>query len=129
MPRKRPSGDKHAIPEGEAESFGDYVEEAPKAKRGRGREAGFRMSDTHRSKIQKSQIIRSLIDHVQGRRDMSASQVTAGLGLLKKVLPDLQAVTVSGDPKNPIGHNHSFDLSGLSDNELSRLLGSSPDKD
>jgi hypothetical protein len=36
MPRKRPTGDKHAIPEGEAEAnLNDYVEEKPKHAGGR----------------------------------------------------------------------------------------------
>lgn len=33
---------------------------------------------------------------------MSSTQVTAGLGLLKKVLPDLQTVELKGDPDNPV---------------------------
>jgi hypothetical protein len=36
---------------------------------------------------------------------MSASQVSAGLGLLKKAMPDLQSVTHSGDPDNPLDVN------------------------
>lgn len=57
----------------------------------RGRKPGFRMSNEHRVKIQNSNILNALIEHVEGIREMSASQVSAGLGLLKKVLPDLQA--------------------------------------
>lgn len=57
----------------------------------RGRPAGFRMDDSHRVKIQNSNILNALIEHVEGRRDMSATQVTAGVALLKKVLPDLTA--------------------------------------
>jgi hypothetical protein len=71
-------------------------------KRGRGRLPGFRMSDAHRSKIQKSQILNVLISHACGKRDMSATQVSAGLGLLKKVLPDLSAVELKGDGGGPI---------------------------
>ncbi len=33
---------------------------------------------------------------------MSATQVSAGLGLLKKALPDLSSVEISGDPENPL---------------------------
>lgn len=69
----------------------------------RGRTAGFRMSDEHRVKIQNSNILNALIEHVAGAREMSPTQVTAGLGLLKKVLPDLQAVQHSGDGGGPIG--------------------------
>lgn len=60
------------------------------------------MSDDHRVKIQNSNILNSLIEHVNGKREMSATQVTAGVALLKKVLPDLQSIQHSGDPENPI---------------------------
>jgi hypothetical protein len=60
------------------------------------------MDDSHRVKIQNSNILTALIKHVEGRQEMTASQVSAGLGLLKKVLPDLSAVTVSGDNENPL---------------------------
>jgi hypothetical protein len=49
------------------------------------------MSSDHRVKIQNSNILNALIEHVEGKREMSATQVSAGLGLLKKVLPDLAA--------------------------------------
>lgn len=58
----------------------------------RGRKPGFRMSEEHRTKIANSQILKCLVEHIEGKRKMSASQVTAGLGLLKKVMPDLSAV-------------------------------------
>lgn len=63
----------------------------------RGRKPGFRMSNEHRVKIQNSNILNALIEHAEGRREMSATQVTAGLGLLRKALPDLQTVTLQGD--------------------------------
>jgi hypothetical protein len=68
----------------------------------RGRTAGFRMSDEHRVKIQNSNILNSLIEHVEGKREMSATQVSAGLGLLKKVLPDLSSVELSGEGGGPL---------------------------
>jgi hypothetical protein len=68
----------------------------------RGRQPGFRMSDEHRVKIQNSNILNALLKHVDGKQDMSTTQVTAGLGLLKKVLPDLQAMTIGGDEENPL---------------------------
>lgn len=71
-------------------------------KRSRGREPGFVMSDAHRVKIQKSNVLNALLEHVEGKREMSATQVTAGLGLLRKCLPDLSNVTVTGDEKNPL---------------------------
>jgi len=68
----------------------------------RGRPAGFRMSEEHRVKIQNSNILNALIEHAVGKREMSSTQVQAGLGLLKKCLPDLQHTTVAGDPDSPL---------------------------
>ncbi len=74
----------------------DQADEAVAVKRGRGR-SPYRMSEEHRDKIRNSNILSNLISHVEGTKEMSATQVSAGLGLLKKCLPDLQAVTISGD--------------------------------
>jgi hypothetical protein len=60
------------------------------------------MSNEHRVKIQNSNILNALIEHAEGTRDLSPTQVTAGLGLLKKALPDLSAVTHSGDDESPL---------------------------
>lgn len=68
----------------------------------RGRKPGFRMSDEHRVKIQNSNILNALVEHVEGRRDMTSSQVTAGIALLKKVLPDLQSIEHSGPDGGPV---------------------------
>jgi hypothetical protein len=54
------------------------------------------MSNEHRIKIQKSNIINALIEHAEGTREMSSTQVTAGLGLLKKCLADLSSIEVTG---------------------------------
>lgn len=58
----------------------------------RGRKPGFKMPEEHRAKISNSNILNALIEHIEGRREMSASQVSAGLGLLRKVMPDLSSV-------------------------------------
>jgi hypothetical protein len=63
----------------------------------RGRTAGFQMSNEHRVKIQNSNILNALVEHVEGKREMSATQVQAGLGLLKKIMPDLATTTIQGD--------------------------------
>lgn len=49
-----------------------------------------------RQRIRTSQITRRLTDHVLGNVEMTASQVTAALGLLRKSLPDLSAVAHTG---------------------------------
>ena len=68
----------------------------------RGRKPGFKMNDAHRVKIQNSNILNALIEHIEGKRDMSSTQVSAGLGLLRKVLPDLSHTEISGDPDAPL---------------------------
>lgn len=55
-------------------------------------ENSYRMTNEHRDKIKNSNIINVLIEHALGKREMSSTQVQAGLGLLRKVLPDLQAI-------------------------------------
>jgi hypothetical protein len=47
-------------------------------------------------------LINRLEDHVDGKNDMSSTQVQAALGLLKKAVPDLAAHQLSGDPDKPI---------------------------
>jgi len=61
------------------------------------------MSDEHRVKIQNSNILNALIEHVQGEREMSATQVSAGLGLLRKVMPDLASSTVDQTTTHEVG--------------------------
>lgn len=67
---------------------------------------GVRLNPKHdertRSKIQTSQIINRLSGFVKGDCELTAPQVTAALGLLKKTLPDLQAVEHSGDGGGPL---------------------------
>ena len=60
------------------------------------------MSAEHRAKIQNSNILNALIEHVEGNREMSPTQVSAALGLLKKALPDLQSVELGSDPEKPV---------------------------
>lgn len=55
-----------------------------------------------REKIRASQLINALQNHVLGKRKMAASQVTAGLGLLKKIVPDMSTHEHSGPGGGPI---------------------------
>lgn len=68
----------------------------------------LRHQDEVREKIRASQLVNRLEDHAFGETEMTASQVSAALGLLKKCVPDLQATQLSGDPENPfqviLGH-------------------------
>lgn len=78
-----------------------------------GRKPGFRMTDEHRSKIANSQILNALMEHVEGKREMSSTQVSAGIALLRKVLPDLSATQHSGDEENPIHHKIETDAANF----------------
>lgn len=53
--------------------------------------------DKVRQRIQTSQLINRLASHALGQCDMSQTQVSAALGLLKKTLPDLTATELSGE--------------------------------
>lgn len=50
-----------------------------------------------RRKIQASQILNRLSNHVAGKVELSATQIRAAEILLRKVLPDLSAVEHTGD--------------------------------
>ncbi len=50
------------------------------------------MGDDHRAKIKNSSILNRLIKHAEGGCNMSQSEVTAAISLLRKYLPDLAAV-------------------------------------
>ena len=62
----------------------------------KGEQFETRLSNEHRAKIQKSNILNALIEHAEGNREMSRSQVSAAIALLKKVLPDLTTTTIEG---------------------------------
>lgn len=66
----------------------------------RGRKPGFQMGAEHRGKIANSNVLKHLIEHATGEREMTSSQVTAGLGLLKKVMPDMTENMVKGMGEN-----------------------------
>lgn len=52
-----------------------------------------------RERIRGAMLEKALMQHVLGKQDMKPSQVQAGLGLLRKILPDLTEndTKVSGD--------------------------------
>lgn len=55
------------------------------------------LSEAWREKIQTSMLINRLQDHVNGVIELSSTQVSAALGLLKKTAPDLSAVEHAGE--------------------------------
>lgn len=131
--RKRPTGDRHAIPEGEADAnLNDYVEsEAIKPKVGGSRSIPTKKTKTGGRKkgtpnkttaALKDAILTAAEDvHPGGKvgylKWLAKSNSSAFASLLGKVLP----TTLAGDPENPL--ELTVDLTRKSDNELSRLLG------
>lgn len=67
------------------------------------------MTEEHRLKISNSNILNRLLKHMEGEVELTQTQVTVGLALLKKVMPDLQAIQHSGDENNPINHVHRIE--------------------
>lgn len=57
-----------------------------------------------RERIKADRLIDSLENHVFGVKEISPSQVTAALGLLKKRVPDLAAIEHTGE----IEHKHTL---------------------
>lgn len=53
-------------------------------------------TDEIRAKIQTSQLINRLTDHALGKLELSPTQVRSIEVLIKKTLPDLQSVELSG---------------------------------
>lgn len=72
-----------------------------------------RHSEMVREKIRASQLVNRLEDHVLGELDLSATQVTAALGLLKKCVPDISAVNLGQDEESgPIRLTFEWSKSG-----------------
>lgn len=68
----------------------------------RGRKPGFKMPEEHRAKIRITNILNALQEHVEGSRDMEATQITAAVALLRKVMPDLSAVDANVTAKHAV---------------------------
>ena len=62
----------------------------------RGRKPGFVMTDEHRSKIANSQILNRLIACAEGKIEMTPTEASVALGLMRKVMPDMATVEHSG---------------------------------
>jgi hypothetical protein len=84
------------------ETANNPVEElAPEATAPRGRTKGFVMSQDHRDKIKNSNILSRLIACGEGELELTQVQASVGLGLMKKVFPDMQSMAHSGDEDGP----------------------------
>ncbi len=73
--------------------------------------------DDVRLKIQASQLINVLQNHALGlTEELSPSRIKAIEVLLKKSVPDLQSVEITGDPENPLQTVSRIELVPLSGN-------------
>ncbi len=61
-------------------------------------------SDEIRAKIQASQLINRLTDHALGDVELTSTQVRAIEILLKKSVPDLSAMELTGSDGGPVQH-------------------------
>ncbi len=76
------------------------------------------LSENTRERIKTSMIVNRLTDHILSKEGLlNASQVTAALGLIKKTLPDLQAMTLQAEVVNR-------DARDMSDSELASIASS-----
>ena len=66
----------------------------------------IKLTDAHRDKIRNSKILDRLIGHVEGQVEMSSTQVTAGIALLRKVMPDMTEAEVRATGE--INHVHKI---------------------
>jgi hypothetical protein len=67
-----------------------------------GRPIGSRHQDDVRRKIQATQLINRLTNHAFGEVELTATQIKAIEILLKKSVPDLQSIQLTGDSENPV---------------------------
>lgn len=63
-----------------------------------------------RAKIQTSQLINRLTDHAHGKVELTNTQVRAIEILLKKTIPDLSAVEMTGEDGGPVQHAVEFTI-------------------
>ncbi len=73
------------------------------------------LSEEWRRKIQTSMLINRLTDHALGKVELTSSQVKAIEILIRKTLPDLQAISLDGN-LNLTAHEQALD-------ELERARG------
>lgn len=70
-------------------------------------------TDISRERLRGTKVMEKLVAHVCDGEEMSKSQVTAAIALLKKILPDLTAVELSGT----IGHRSVVSSEPLTDEQ------------
>jgi hypothetical protein len=78
------------------------------------------LTDDWKQNIRASMIMNRLSDHIDGKVDMSSTQINAAKIVLGKILPDLARSELTGMDGAPISVA-SIDMKGLSDAELETM--------
>ena len=65
-----------------------------------------------KERIRASQLLNRLNDFVNGKCELSPAQVQAAKIVIGKVIPDMKAVEISGDPDKPIQSRVSVEFVG-----------------
>jgi hypothetical protein len=76
-----------------------------------GRRRDTSHSQETRDKIKITQLINRLTQHAMGEVEMTATQVTAALGLIRKALPDLAAMEVKAQIEHHTVSGEVMDIS------------------
>jgi hypothetical protein len=86
----------------------------------------LRQDEQCRSAIQTTQLVKRLQENALGTLEITQQQQKSIEILLRKTLPDLQAITISGDEENPL--SVSLAAAGSSvESKLKRLIESRAD--
>ena len=64
--------------------------------------------DKDKALIRASYLLNRLTDFVDGKCELSAAQVNAARVVIAKAIPDLKAITVSGDENKPLVVNYKW---------------------
>lgn len=69
--------------------------------------------DEMRRRIKCTLLLKKLEDHALGGEEMTQTQIRAAEIVLKKAVPDVSSVTISGDPENPLRSVTRIELAPL----------------
>lgn len=94
-----------------------------------GRPLGSSHDARTRQKIQTSQLINRLANHAFGKNKMTSSQIKAAEILLRKSLPDLSAVSLTGEDGGPIQAETSVDFSKATAEQLRAIAALAVDSE
>ncbi len=96
-----------------------------KIKRARGVRINAMHSEAVRQRIKTSYLVNALTNYVRGTRKMEPAQVTAALGLLKKTIPDIQAIEHIGEIEH---RHHVVQAEPLTEEAWQRTYGQAPQR-